>query len=156
MKQSAIAPVIERDLLRQDTASPSIDITKCFSCGYSMRYRGNRFCSERCREWFDAGNLSYEQQEELARKPSAMSVVCLGCRKEFYSKGLRCCTPDCERHYRERRDNLAVMAEVGMEPTPKPRCQTCGARIPKWRNGRKVASATRFCSRKCARRQGDT
>jgi len=152
MKQSDIAAVLERDLLRTDIASPSIESTECFSCGYRMRYRGNRFCSEHCREWFDAGNLSYEQQEELARKPSAMSIVCLGCRKEFYSRGLRCCSPDCERRYRERQDNLAVMAEVGMKPTAKRRCRTCGARIPKWRKGRKVSSATRFCSRKCARR----
>jgi hypothetical protein len=154
MKQSSIAAVIERDLLRVDTASPSIVITECFSCGYRMRYRGPRFCSDRCREWFDAGNPSYEQQEELARKPSAMSIVCLGCRKEFYSRGLRCCSVECERRYRERQDNLAVMAEVGMEPTAKRHCANpeCGQTIPKWHNGRRVSSATRFCSRKCARR----
>jgi hypothetical protein len=153
MKQSDIAAVIERDLLRADTASPSIDITKCFSCGYSMRYRGSRFCSDRCREWFDAGNLSYEQQEELARKPSAMTIVCLGCRKEFYSRGLRCCSTDCERSYRERQDNLAVMAEVGIEPAPKRHCANpeCGQTIPKWRNGRRVRSDLRFCSPKCTK-----
>src|SRR5262249_46024917 len=113
MKQSAIAAAIERDLLRSDNSQPAIDITKCFSCGYSMTYRGSRFCSERCREWFDDGNPSYERQEELARKPSAATIVCLGCRKEFYSRGLRCCSTDCERRYREHQDNLAIMAEVG-------------------------------------------
>src|SRR3974390_1332294 len=104
MRQSEIAAVIERDLLRAD-ARPVIDITKCFSCGYSMTYRGSRFCSDRCRECYDAGNLSYEQQEELARKPSAMSIVCLGCHKEFYSRGLRCCSVECERAYCERQSN---------------------------------------------------
>jgi hypothetical protein len=150
MKQAAIAAVIERDLLRGESA-PAIDITKCFSCGYSMVYRGNRFCSERCREWFDAGNPSYEQQEESARKPSAISIVCKGCHKALDSKGLRCCSVECERRYCERQNNLAVMAEVGDTPKEKRRCAQCDAPIPTWRNGRRVRSSTRFCSPKCAR-----
>jgi hypothetical protein len=119
-----------------------------------MTYRGNRFCSERCREWFDAGNPSYEQQEEWARKPSAMSIVCGGCHKEFYSKRLRCCSVECERRYRDRQDNLATMAEVGMEAAPKRQCANpkCENTIPKWRKGRMVRSDQRFCSPKCAKR----
>jgi hypothetical protein len=31
-------------------------------------------------------------------------------------------------------------------------CAQCGARIPSWRNGRKVSSATRFCSDACAQK----
>jgi hypothetical protein len=153
MKQAAIAAVIERDLLRRED-SPTIDITKCFSCGYSMIYRSNRFCSERCREWFDAGNPSYEQQEEWASKPRALSIVCEGCHKEFHSKGLRCCSADCERRYCERQANLAIMAEVGIEPAPKRQCANpeCERIIPKWRNGRRVREDTRFCSPKCAKR----
>jgi hypothetical protein len=160
MKQSDIAAVIERDLLRQE-ARPSINIVPCFSCGYRMIYRGRRgdlngnFCSMRCQDWFDAGNPPYEQQEEWARKPSAMSIVCKGCHKEFYSKGLRCCSTECERRYRERQDNLVIMAEVGIELAAKRHCANpeCGQVIPKWRrNGRRVSSAMRFCSRKCARR----
>jgi hypothetical protein len=152
MKQSAVAAAIERDLLRADV-SPAIDITRCFSCGHSMVYRRSRFCSENCRDWFDAGNPSYEQQQEWTRKPAAMSIVCLGCQKEFYSKGLRCCSVDCERHYREHQDNLAVMAEVGDRPRERRRCANprCERSIPTWRNGRRVRADTRFCSSKCAR-----
>ena len=174
MKQSDIAAVIERDLLRVDARPPN-NTVQCFSCGYGMTYRGSRFCSDRCREWYDGGDPGFAQ-DWLERERTAWRVIagttvgteyhdpdlkptragclidCAHCGKEFDSKGLRCCSRDCEQSYRERKDNLAVMAEVGMVPTAKRQCQSCGARIPKWRAGRKVSSATRFCSRKCARR----
>jgi predicted nucleic acid-binding Zn ribbon protein len=152
MKQSAIAAVIERNLLRSDER-PSINITKCFSCGYTYVSKlGKRFCSDRCREWFDAGNPSYQQQQEWVRKPSAMSIVCQGCQKEFESEGLRCCSIDCERRYRERQENLAIMAAVGDKPRERRRCANprCERSIPTWRNGRRIRSDTRFCSPKCA------
>jgi hypothetical protein len=46
------------------------------------------------------------------------------------------------------------MAEVGIEVAPKKQCAApgCSATIPKWRNGRKVSKAARFCSPKCAAR----
>ena len=165
MKQSDIAKVIERDLLRTDTGQPAIDITKCFACGYSMVYRGTRFCSERCRDWFDTGNPSFEDQRSpivyrwrdgrvMPAGRYGFHITCAGCQKEFESLGLRCCSPDCERHYREHQDNLATMAEVGIEVAPKKQCAApgCSATIPKWRNGRAVRSDTRFCSPKCANR----
>jgi hypothetical protein len=46
-------------------------------------------------------------------------IRCAHCRKEFESLGLRCCSPACERCYREAQDNRAVMAEVGIEPAAK-------------------------------------
>jgi hypothetical protein len=192
MKQAAIASVIERDLLRADDAKPRTDISKCFVCGYSMVYRGKRFCSDRCRDFYDAGNAGQEQDwlrppdcEDVplgdlrviagppsveigsryyvgvfGREPMLLQqrtrngyiIRCAGCHKEFDSKGLRCCSIECERRYRERQDNLAVMAEAGVEPAAKRECETCGAVIPKWRNGRKVSAATRFCSPKCSRK----
>jgi hypothetical protein len=179
MKQSAIAAVIERDLLHSDAGKPSIDITKCFSCGFSMRYRGSRCCSERCREWFDTGNPGYDQ-DWLYRQPSGpwrviagppgtvgteyhnpdmrptksgFMIRCAHCTKEFDSRGLRCCSTECERRYRERKDNLAVMAEVCDAPKERRRCAHpgCGRPIPTWRNGRRVSRATRFCSDSCSR-----
>jgi hypothetical protein len=176
MKQSDVAAVIERDLLRVDVRPPN-NTVQCFSCGYGMTCRGSRFCSDRCREWYDAGNPGFAQ-DWLERKRTAWRVIagppgtvgteyhnpdprptkagcligCAHCGQEFDSKGLRCCSIGCEHAYRERQVNLGTMAEVGMEPTSKRQCQTCGARIPRWRKGRKVSSATRFCSRKCARR----
>jgi hypothetical protein len=81
-------------------------------------------------------------------------IRCASCHREFESKGLRYCSPECERSHRERQENLAAMAEVGTEPPPRRRCANpeCRARIPAWRNGRKVSSLTRFCSPKCARK----
>ncbi len=85
-------------------------------------------------------------------------IRCASCHRKFESKGLRCCSSECERGYREHQENLAAMAEVGVEPTRKRQCASCGARIPTWRKGRKVSSSTRFCSPKCqqrARRQSN-
>jgi hypothetical protein len=166
MRQSDIAAVIERDLLRSDSEQPT-NTTKCFSCGYGMVYRGNRFCSDRCRNWYDAGNPG-DEQGWLRHKPTyrwrdgrpmrmgarGFHINCAQCQKEFESLGLRCCSTECERSYRERQENLAVMAEVGIGPAPKRQCANpdCGQTIPKWRNGRKVSAKTRFCSPKCSRR----
>jgi hypothetical protein len=85
-------------------------------------------------------------------------IRCASCCREFESRGLRCCSPECERGYRERQENLAAMAEVGIAPAPRRECASCGARIPTWRQGRKVSSSARFCSPKCqqrARRQSN-
>ena len=149
MKQSAIAAVIERDLLRDDT-QPATNIVACWSCGHTYRRKGwqgddnGNFCSMRCREWYDAGNLRLE-----GKRTAATRISCLGCGRDFDSRGLRCCSVDCERGYRERQDNLAIMAEVGIEPKAKRTCERCGARIPQWRSGRRVSSKARFCSPKC-------
>jgi hypothetical protein len=166
MKTAAIAAAIKRDLLRDDD-KPASDITECFSCGRGMMYRGNRFCSARCRDWYDAGNpgrgqdwlhgeLVYRWRDgrPMQRGPQGFLINCAHCSKQFDSKGLRCCSKECERAYRDRQDNLAVMAEVGIEAAAKRPCANpdCGQTIPKWRKGRKVSAKTRFCSPKCANR----
>jgi hypothetical protein len=98
----------------------------------------------------------FGDREDAGMKPTTdgFCIHCAHCAKEFESLGQRCCSPKCERGHRERQENLAVMAEVGIAPAVKRRCANpeCGARIPAWRRGRKVSSATRFCSPKCARR----
>jgi hypothetical protein len=69
MKQSEIASAIERDLLRRvDDGKSSADITKCFSCGYGMVYKGRCFCSDRCCDWYNAGNPGYAQDWLRPRK----------------------------------------------------------------------------------------
>ena len=79
-------------------------------------------------------------------------ILCANCQKEFESKGLRCCSAECERRYCEKKDNLAVMAKIGIEPSAKRTCASCGAVIPKWSKGRRVSSAKRFCSNSCAQK----
>jgi hypothetical protein len=89
----------------------------------------------------------------LRRGSNGFYIRCAGCKKEFESRGSRSCSIECERRYREREANIKLMAEVGIEPTKvKRQCVECGARIPTWRNGRKVSRATRFCSPKCAQK----
>jgi hypothetical protein len=80
-------------------------------------------------------------------------IECLGCGKQFDSTGLRCCSTDCERRYRERGENEALMANVGMDAPVKRKCERegCGRNIPTWRNGRRVSAMTRFCSPKCGK-----
>jgi hypothetical protein len=109
----------------------------------------------------EVGATYYPGMPPRSRRFTSMTMTekgyrirCAHCRKEFESLGLRCCSADCERRYREAQDNRAVMAEVGIEPASKRRCENpeCVAVIPKWRNGRKVSSATRFCSPRCSRK----
>ena len=80
-------------------------------------------------------------------------IRCAGCQKEFESKGLRSCSAQCERRYRESQDNRRVAAEAGIELAAKRRCVECGTVIPKWRNGRQVSKAARFCSARCRQRE---
>jgi hypothetical protein len=40
------------------------------------------------------------------------AIKCACCSREFASRGLRCCSADCERRYTEQARNLATMAEV--------------------------------------------
>ena len=145
-------------------ARPKYEAPTCFSCGRGFAYKGpqgddsGRFCSARCREWYDAGNPAYEPLDtdrfySLPKGPTGFYINCAGCQKRFDSRGLRCCSPECERTYRQRGDNAAVMAEVGMTAATKKRpCQApgCTHTIPLWRKGRKVSKATRFCSDKCS------
>jgi hypothetical protein len=171
MKTEQLAAVLLADRNRE--AQERTDIIACFSCGYNFVYRGRqgelngRFCSMRCQNWYDAGNPGHERQRELTKiiyrdhagrpmKPSrdGFYIRCVGCEKEVESLGLRACSIECERHYGERQKNLAIMAEAGIEPAVKKHCAApgCNAVIPKWRKGRRVSVATRFCSPKCAAR----
>jgi excisionase family DNA binding protein len=141
------------------------DITACFMCGHGMLYRGSRFCSDRCRTGFDSGAPGYLQDwrqsrivyrwrdgREMPIMGAGFRISCAHCHREFESKGLRCCSSDCEHAFKEREANLAVMAEAGIEPAAKRTCLQCGGRIPQWRKGRRVSAATRFCSEKCGQR----
>jgi hypothetical protein len=171
MKTEQLAAALLAD--RNKTVQERTDIITCFACGYSFVYRGRqgelngRFCSMRCQDWYDAGNPSYERQRELTKivyrdragrpmKPGrdGFYIRCVGCDTEFESKGLRACSIECERRHNERKNNLAIMAEAGIEPAAKRYCERegCGAVIPKWRKGRRVSAATRFCSPRCADR----
>jgi hypothetical protein len=152
---------------------PKHDIVACWSCGTTYVYRGRQgdlngnFCSMRCQDWYDDGNPSFERQRELSRvtytyldgRPmragrDGFYIACKHCNKEFESLGLRCCSTDCERSYRESQERRAVLKEVGIEPTSRRMCERvgCDRPIPKWKNGRQVSSKVRFCSDLCRKR----
>jgi hypothetical protein len=56
--------------------------------------------------------------------------------------GLKCCSPECERRYRERQEVIK-----GPETKPKRTCEVCGKRIPRYTTtGRATKATVRHCS----------
>ncbi len=156
----AAALLADRDRKAFERANVGV----CFMCARGMIYHGSRFCSDRCCDYYDAGAAGCEQDwrqpdiaytyldgHPMSKAAHGFKIACAHCRREFDSKGSRCCSAECERRYREREQNLATLAEIGAKVKESRRCD-CGANIPMWRNGRKVSSATRFCSPKCKTR----
>ena len=95
---------------------------------------------------------SQQLSRGIKRRGSAGWIVeCLNCGAEFDSAGLRCCSVECERRYRDRSENEQLMAEAGMERPIKRKCEQCGGVIPNWRSGRQVKKTTRFCSPRCSK-----
>lgn len=94
----------------------------------------------------------------VAKQPTktAYMIRCASCQSGFESRDLRCCSAVCERRCREREDSRKMLAAAGIEPAPKRVCEHCGTTIPKWRGGRLVSSATRFCSNSCSRKAKKT
>jgi predicted nucleic acid-binding Zn ribbon protein len=103
------------------------DIGACFTCARGVIYRGSRFCSDRCRDYYDTGAPGCEQDwrqpdiayayldgRPMAKGVHGFKINCAHCAKEFDSRGLRCCSTECERGYREREQNRATLAEVGV------------------------------------------
>ena len=154
MSDRTMAP-LAASLLAKAPAAPPDHAQECFSCGRRFTTGEGRFCHPRCRAWFDAGNPPYEPTDyrksyDLPIGPGGFLISCKGCGKTFDSKGLRCCSADCERRYREREGTAAILAEVDMQLPTKRKCQHCGGDIPNWRNGRRVTKAARFCSDSCS------
>ena len=124
MKTAVLAKAIERDLLRERTSETTA--CNCFSCGRSFmgrRLENGRFCSTRCREWFDADpayDPSYASKANsswysLPMGKHGLLVPCTNCGKTFDSKGLRCCSTECERGLARRREIDQLRAEAGVE-----------------------------------------
>lgn len=151
LRQSKTQRLARAILADRNRPTTHHNIVACFSCGRSFPYRGRqgelngRFCSMRCQDWYDAGNPSYDQQQQpiiyrwrdgrpMRAGRQGFFIDCANCKKEFESKGLRCCSTECEKAYRRREENLAIMAKVGMEAETKRKCAGpgCEATIPKW------------------------
>jgi hypothetical protein len=62
---SKLADAIARDLLRE-VAESRPTVAKCFACGRGMVDRGSRFCTDRCRQYYDAGFPTYDPHQARA------------------------------------------------------------------------------------------
>jgi len=172
MKAQNLVAALLRDRQRP-TATTGLS-ADCFLCGRSYVYHGpngdnsGRFCSDRCREHYDAGERRVEPFDPfkvtkwrviagdnpgyLVATPMRMGkagfhITCPGCQREFESTGSRYCSRECEQASRKHQENAATMAEVGMQATAKRPCQRpgCTDTIPNWRNGRRVSQRAQFC-----------
>jgi hypothetical protein len=149
--QRRLADAIVRDILSE--RRPQQASATCFTCGRTFSRGGARFCSAHCREAFDAGFPAYELLNlDLYSLPKARHgflIDCAHCRKQFDSKGLRCCSIKCEREHHRKQE---LDAELRNDPfrIVKRKCDECRGEIPNWRNGRRVSKVTRFCSDRCA------
>jgi ribosomal protein L24E len=89
----------------------------------------------------------------IKRTAEGFEIVCGGCGETFESKGWRFCDEGCASRFHDREANLAKMAEVGMEPAVKRKCEKCGGNIPRYRGvgkaRREVRKDARFCSPRC-------
>jgi predicted nucleic acid-binding Zn ribbon protein len=119
-KAQRLAEALLRDRERE---RPKHNIVACLSCGRTFVFgRGKtdgQFCSTRCREWLEADNPSYEEQQAF--------------------NPFRVRTKIIAGKYRE---------QEGRSRSGRA-CLECGARIPTWRKGRKVSGKTQFCSAAC-------
>ena len=90
----------------------------------------------------------------MRRGSHGFYIACKHCNREFESLGLRCCSSDCDKAYREAQERRAVLKEAGIEPTSRRMCECpgCDRPIPKWKNGRQVSAKVRFCSDLCRKR----
>jgi predicted nucleic acid-binding Zn ribbon protein len=164
ISDKAYAASLKRDREREAKAASSAS-QECFACGRSFIKGDGRFCSPRCRDGFDAGLPPFQQHEAritytwldgrpMQSRGDGLLIPCAHCKREFVSKGVRCCSTECERKLRERKEIAATIAEAGIErPTARTRCEKCGNNIPRWTGAgtrkRATPNGTRFCSRKC-------
>jgi hypothetical protein len=151
-KRVRLAAAIERDILDRN-ARPTHHSPTCLGCGRSYKGRDDRFCSPTCRAGFDLGLPAYapadlERCYGLPKGPHGFWIQCAHCRRRFDSRGLRCCSAECDRDLRLKRE---IDAELADDPfrVIKRKCECCGGPIPNWRKGRKVSTATKFCSSRC-------
>jgi hypothetical protein len=165
--QETIAAALFAEATAPAESKASRGIVECLTCRSTFVYRkpddlerNGRFCSQRCRDGFDAcitnklPAIAYFDchARRMAMRGPGFVVKCPGCDGEFISAGLRCCSPACERSYRDRQEAKAVAARLGHKARPTRTCEGCGKRIPRYTaTGKATRSDVRTCSAKCLR-----
>jgi len=167
------AKSIERELLNERHAPatapvPRAAVTTCFMCGRAFLVgRGDgRFCHSRCRDYFDIGGPPYSpepsKREMMLRFPVSSVIKgqgahgaiieCAACGKDFESKGLKHCSPEC-RSAPRRKHKDAPLCRGTIEDVRRICANPgCEGRIPVWRDGKKVRKSTLHCSPLCAKK----
>jgi hypothetical protein len=167
LNTATLTHAIFSDLTSETATKASRGITECFACRSTFAYRkpddperNSRFCSKTCQDGFDAGaryrpsEIAYRHGDgrAMAKRGPGFAVTCPGCDTEFTSTGLRCCSAECERTYRDRHEAIKEAAQVGHEAKPKRSCEVCGKRIARYTAaGRATKAAVRHCSPRCRR-----
>jgi hypothetical protein len=154
-KVQRLAAQLLADRQRPQRADTSI-FNSCFLCGRGFIYRratddnSGRFCGARCRELYDQGQRAStyhaRQQFQMRMGKTGFWIDC-PCGSAFESKGWKYCSVGCQRQAHQQAETASVLAEVAMEAPTKRRCQKpgCSRAIPRWRHGRRVSSAAKFC-----------
>jgi hypothetical protein len=158
-----LAGAITRDILDGKTAQcrsgecafPNCNCSKpiipCLSCGARFVYKGpqgdgsGRFCSDRCREWCDAGNQRAEDNPGI-RPTEANMPGLYGLRGWKVIAG----PPGIEIGSEYYAGIIAASDRKRAESAgdlirPRKLCARCGAKLPVWIKGRKVPSSRKLC-----------
>jgi hypothetical protein len=145
-----------RLLADRERCKPQSNSTRCHLCGRSYTYVGpngddsGRFCCPEHRQQYDDGKraatYSRRQQFQMRMGKVGFWITC-PCGRTFESKGWKFCSLACQRQAHQQAETAATLAEVGMEAPAKRRCAVagCSRPVPRWRRGRKVSSAAKYC-----------
>jgi hypothetical protein len=95
-------------------------ILRCWSCRYGfMKGKGlcnDWFCSEKCRDWYDNGDKTYNQNEGFHPEPfkgytmgpDGSYIICKVCEDIFESKGMGICN-HCLKLNKQEREHLMTI-----------------------------------------------
>jgi hypothetical protein len=148
LTQASLAALILADR-EVRTARPKYEAMECLSCGRGLNYKGpsgddsGRFCHARCREWYDAGNPTYEPSKLVVERVNQVPlrdwrVVAgppgLGVGPAYYVGILA-------------RTRAPVIGKLTNDELIRPRrlCERCGHPVPVWIKGRKVSERRKYC-----------
>jgi len=179
MDRQTLVARITADLLSPDKPRDT-NVTPCVTCGRPTLIQGgdpdNTFCRAQCERALEAGlvpryadlpmiNGVYSRSWSVVAgtapgympQPMRMSkdgflIACANCRREFDSRGWRCCSTECERSFKAKERNMAIIGQSDMDPPTKRKCEQCSRDIPNWRDGRRVRQDSQFCSKACAQK----
>jgi predicted nucleic acid-binding Zn ribbon protein len=143
-----------------------IIVSECPGLSHDWSRTKSRFCSDQCRDHFDATGRRFEPYRAvdhlirvpvsakiLEQGPRGAYILCAGCGQKFESLGWSYCSKTCRDKLRRRESIAAAKGPIEAGDTRRT-CEApgCGQRIPRWRKGRAVSAATKYCSSKCGQR----